>query len=181
MAEEFDDAKRHSGRHRRAAVHHLSERFEESQGRRVFQQVAGSARAKDCEDLLVVVVNRQCDDGHPGKTLSQNARAFDTVHARQSDVRQDHVRRAVVNLFKRIFHGAMAADALETARAVNQHHQSFAHFAQIFDDDDADGRVGQSCGKCLLFVCDGIHDEYESDASERRPSYSEKNLLSPTY
>ena len=43
---------------------------------------------------------------------------------------------------ERLLHRAVAARALKAGGAVDQHRQTFAHLAQVFDDHDADGASG---------------------------------------
>ena len=63
---------------------------------------------------------------------------FDSRHAGQTDIEQNHIGRLRVKLSQRFFNRSEAANNAMPGRATNQRGKSFARLLLIFDDGDLD-------------------------------------------
>src|SRR5213593_2000926 len=137
-----DDAARHFRRHGRTASHGLPQGFQQARRRRFLEQVTGSPRAQRLKNPIVIFVHGQHQDRQAGMTLLENPNALDAAHAGKPDVIEDDMGLVLSDAFQSVFHGAVSAGATEARGAVDDHRQSLANLAAVFDDSDADRSFG---------------------------------------
>ena len=70
----------------------------------------------------------------------QNPHAFDTVHSRQTNIGQHHIRELMTDAIERFFHRTIAAGARVTVGAIDQKSQTLADVALVLDDRHLDRR-----------------------------------------
>jgi hypothetical protein len=69
----------------------LANRLEKPRGGRLLEQVAAGAVADRLEDLVLLGVDGEHQDLHPGDPVAEQARRLGAEHARQVDVQEKHV------------------------------------------------------------------------------------------
>ncbi len=138
IPEEHDHAAGNFRRHGRAAGNGVLQTLQQANWRCFLQQVAAGAGAKRVKDAFVVVINREHQQQQIGIALFQNAYPFDAGHAGQADVAEHYVRKAAANPGEGVFHRAVGARALKAFSAANEHRQTIADLAAVFDDGDLD-------------------------------------------
>src|SRR5262245_3730595 len=134
VTEQPYDAARNLRRHRRAPIHRLPKRFDQTGGRRVLEQVPRRASAQGVEDAIVVVVDRERQDRHRGIALPKLANAVDPRHAWQPEVGEHEVRLDPADVRQRLFHRPVLARAREIRRAVDEGAEAFPNLALVLDD-----------------------------------------------
>ena len=112
-------------------------------GRGALEQIAAGPGGQRIEDVLCVFIDREHDDLELRGGLFEAADAFDTVHAGQVDVHEDHLRLAGRDVRQGVLGVGVLAEATEALGPVDQTAQRVAHLVVVFDNAHGDRHGGK--------------------------------------
>src|SRR5260370_6810194 len=145
LAKQFDYAVRYFWSHRRAAVRGFSNTLQQACRRSLLEQITAGAGAQGIEDSFVVVVNGQHQHYQSRISRFQEAYAFDAAHARQADVREQHIWWVGADLVQCFFHRAKFAHALKAFAAIYQHPEALAQSSDVFNNRHTQTTTASHC------------------------------------